>query len=515
MKNQTSIILGPLLGVESDEDFTVCVLLSLENELDKTRIVLQLNGIQHSPALIVPVANYFYFRFELNIPPPASDTSYMYTINYGQTTLPATYGEDSFTFWITGVSSMPNVAFASCSGSHKKYPNPKDITDHKGWEVIRQKKVDLLVLTGDQIYADSLWNKVLWARLSVNLWLFFTSKMKRAIDAFYLQLYIDSWTNSSIAKTLATIPNIMTWDDHDIIDGYGSHPFFFQDSPLFKGIFSIAAKYYELFQLRTNRNKILFNRKYDFSGHFTFRNFTFIIPDTRSGRSRTSILGNYGFHMLDIINENLVLSKYRYYTENKNMNVICFVLPVPIAHRNYNTYIERLFTNISGAILSMLPGIVAITPDDDLVDHWDHENHTEEQVKLLDSIFAFGTKHKPYSILIASGDVHSAGAAVIKNEKYFLCQIISSPISNKPMARIGKWFTERIGYDKNIVGNYMITDFKAFGNSPEVMFIKRNFITVSDSKSLEPGHSSGLIAKLYLDPWDDDYIPRSVNKFVK
>lgn len=38
------------------------------------------------------------------------------------------------------------------------------------------------------------------------------------------------------------------WDDHDIIDGFGSYPTHFNKCPVFAGVGNIAHKYYLLFQ---------------------------------------------------------------------------------------------------------------------------------------------------------------------------------------------------------------------------------------------------------------------------
>jgi hypothetical protein len=38
------------------------------------------------------------------------------------------------------------------------------------------------------------------------------------------------------------------FDDHDIIDGFGSYPHSFMDTPVFSGLGAIAFKYYMLFQ---------------------------------------------------------------------------------------------------------------------------------------------------------------------------------------------------------------------------------------------------------------------------
>ena len=46
----------------------------------------------------------------------------------------------------------------------------------------------------------------------------------------------------------AQIPMVNIWDDHDIIDGFGSYPHHFHRCAVFTGLGSVAFKYYMLFQ---------------------------------------------------------------------------------------------------------------------------------------------------------------------------------------------------------------------------------------------------------------------------
>lgn len=45
---------------------------------------------------------------------------------------------------------------------------------------------------------------------------------------------------------------INIWDDHDIIDGFGSYPRLLMSSPVFSAIGKAAFKYYLLFQHQTS-----------------------------------------------------------------------------------------------------------------------------------------------------------------------------------------------------------------------------------------------------------------------
>jgi hypothetical protein len=50
---------------------------------------------------------------------------------------------------------------------------------------------------------------------------------------------------------VAQIPMVNIWDDHDIIDGFGSYPRLLMSCPVFSTIGKVAFKYYLLFQHQT------------------------------------------------------------------------------------------------------------------------------------------------------------------------------------------------------------------------------------------------------------------------
>lgn len=53
---------------------------------------------------------------------------------------------------------------------------------------------------------------------------------------------------TAFPKALASVPSINIFDDHDLIDGFGSYTDAIMGSPVFKGIGNTAFKYYMLFQ---------------------------------------------------------------------------------------------------------------------------------------------------------------------------------------------------------------------------------------------------------------------------
>jgi phosphodiesterase/alkaline phosphatase D-like protein len=45
--------------------------------------------------------------------------------------------------------------------------------------------------------------------------------MVNQVFSFYFNSYLRQWSQPLYTSALATIPHLMTWDDHDIFDGWG------------------------------------------------------------------------------------------------------------------------------------------------------------------------------------------------------------------------------------------------------------------------------------------------------
>ena len=94
----------------------------------------------------------------------------------------------------------------------------------------------MLIMGGDQIYADSIWDKVSslddWSSLKFEEQVVrkSTKKMTKQLDDFYSRLYKQRWSNEHMSLMLASVPNVMMWYDHDIFDGWGSFPRDLQNS---------------------------------------------------------------------------------------------------------------------------------------------------------------------------------------------------------------------------------------------------------------------------------------------
>jgi hypothetical protein len=108
---------------------------------------------------------------------------------------------------------------------------------------------------GDQIYNDSVMRQTTvfqeWLEIKNPLHKHsaaFTADMKEELELFYLERYAMWFSQGLFGMVNSQIPMVNIWDDHDIIDGYGSYPDHFMSSPVFKGLGAVAFKYYMLFQ---------------------------------------------------------------------------------------------------------------------------------------------------------------------------------------------------------------------------------------------------------------------------
>jgi phosphodiesterase/alkaline phosphatase D-like protein len=72
--------------------------------------------------------------------------------------------------------------------------------------------------------------------------------MEDDLRKFYFDLYVTRWSQPEIARMLAQVPMVAMWDDHDIMDGWGSYPPERQNCPVFNRLWPIAREAFAVFQ---------------------------------------------------------------------------------------------------------------------------------------------------------------------------------------------------------------------------------------------------------------------------
>jgi phosphodiesterase/alkaline phosphatase D-like protein len=63
-----------------------------------------------------------------------------------------------------------------------------------------------------------------------------TPELTKDIDQWYFENYCGWYSREEIKAPLASIPAVNMWDDHDIIDGFGSYPDRWMRAPIFEAL---------------------------------------------------------------------------------------------------------------------------------------------------------------------------------------------------------------------------------------------------------------------------------------
>lgn len=411
------LVLGPILGLESDTLYTVTFVtdssvLNVSVKYSDTEVAASLLGNIYSGSV---------WRAQLNI--PVDDPK---KISYGIMTdgIEITDNGDRscWTFYVPGENEKSKIAYVSCNGfSDYKLMNATE-QPYKLWEDMKSEHAktafSLLLMGGDQVYADSIWTQL----GSLKLWneLPRIEKIKRAatkdmlsqIDKFYSELYVSRWNKEPLATMLASIPSIMMWDDHDIFDGWGSYPDYMQACDVYKAIFAAAKKHYELLQVRGNNTSLLAKNRNEpkhFSSAVAFRGYTILSLDNRSERTLTEVMSPD--HWADVIE----------FLECKCSKGDLLVLSaVPVVYRDFSFAESAIDATTWDEAL-----------EDDLKDHWRAKEHEGERLKLIMNLLTNAHKRKAKTVIL-SGDVHVGCLGIIqdKRKEYSINihQVVSSGI---------------------------------------------------------------------------------------
>ena len=192
---------------------------------------------------------------------------------------------------------------------------------------------------------------------------------------------------------MATIPSINIWDDHDIIDGFGSYNDTFMSTSVFSSIGKAAYKYYMLFQHHVNplagedteaylesKHWILGAMNGAYIGEKSHSVFTRLGPDMamlgldcRTERKLREIVSQATYDK--------VFDRMRKDIQKSEIKHLLVMLGVPISYPRL-VWLEWLFSSSLLAPLKylskkgiLLPGLVnSFDGDvellDDLNDHW-------------------------------------------------------------------------------------------------------------------------------------------------
>ncbi|KAI9828595.1 MAG: hypothetical protein M1826_005977 [Phylliscum demangeonii] len=210
-----------------------------------------------------------FWRFNIQVPLQAFEAQWEYTIlglrfvsAGARASRDGRDGDDDIdrstrAFVVPAASQSMRIMFHSCNG----FSVSVDVQAWSGqalWhDVLRmhhQQPFHVMIGGGDQIYNDGV--RVTgplreWAALKNPIKKReypFSEDLSEECDSFYFENYVRWFSMAPFATANGQIAQINVWDDHDIIDGYGSYTDNFMSCAVFRGIGDVALKYYLLFQ---------------------------------------------------------------------------------------------------------------------------------------------------------------------------------------------------------------------------------------------------------------------------
>jgi len=190
-----------------------------------------------------------FWRFNIEVELREKQQRIAYRINRGPST----------GFWVPARGESMNIMFHSCNGfslsvdsNNFSGPDPlwRDVLNNH-----QTRPFHVMIGGGDQIYNDAVIGNTTifhdWLMIKNPLHkhnAFFTEEMQDELEGFYLERYSMWFSQGLFGLANSQIPMVNMYDDHDIIDGFGSYPHHFMNSPVFSGLGNVAFKYYMLFQ---------------------------------------------------------------------------------------------------------------------------------------------------------------------------------------------------------------------------------------------------------------------------
>jgi len=307
-----------------------------------------------------------------------------------------------------------NIMFHSCNGFSLSV-NPDDLSgpDPLWRDVLNTHQTSpfhVMIGGGDQIYNDAVmrFTKLFQDWLLIKNPLHkhnapFTAALQDELEGFYLERYAMWFSQGLFGLANSQIPMVNMYDDHDIIDGFGSYPHHFMNSPVFSGLGNVAFKYYMLFQHQslptetetTEPSWTLGIKPGPYINELNRSLFmslggsvALLAVDCRTERTRDEVIREESWKaIMDRCYAEIVKGKTQH---------LLVLLGVPIAYPRLvwleNILTSRLMdpikalgkTGMLGNFLNKFDGGVEVL--DDLDDHWTAKNHKDERSIVMEDL---------------------------------------------------------------------------------------------------------------------------------
>ncbi|KJZ72614.1 hypothetical protein HIM_07973 [Hirsutella minnesotensis 3608] len=405
-------------------------------------------------------------------------------------------------FFVPAAEESMRIMFHSCNG----FSVGTDEDAFSGaplWnDVLRKHEhapFHVMVGGGDQIYNDGIrvngplraWTDI--GNPKKRREFPFAEKLRAECDDYYLQNYIRWYDSKPFAMANGQIPQINIWDDHDIIDGFGSYVDQFMRCDVFRGIGGTAHKYYMLFQQhmappkstytsdhldpdgseasdpdpnqlvdtfvadpRPDQQYIVGKEPGPYVAEHSYNIYSrlgariaLVGIDARTERTRHQV--NYP-ETYELIFERLRTELREAVVTSRPIKHLILLLGIPIAYPRL-TWLENVFRSpimgpikflnrrfgLGGGFFNHFDGSVDLL--DDLDDHYTARTHKVERAELITELQDIAAEFS-VRVTILGGDVHLAALGrfysnpkleiPVEQDSRYMANVISSAIVNKP-----------------------------------------------------------------------------------
>ena len=400
-----------------------------------------------------------FWRFNIEVELGTKQHRVAYRINKGP----------AIGFWVPASGETMNIMFHSCNGFSLSVDSNLFCGPDPMWRnalnLHQSRPFHAMIGGGDQIYNDAVTRETKLFRE----WLQeknpahkngtdFTPDLQEELETFYFNRYAMWFSQGLFSMANSQIPMVNIWDDHDIIDGFGSYPHHFMNSQVFCGLGAVAFKYYMLFQHQSlvaetekeepswllGKTRGPYIHEVSRSVFLNLgRHVAFLGLDCRTERMRDEILTQETYDLVfDRCHDEI--------TKNETKHLIV-LLGVPIAYPRLN-FLENILTSrvmdpikaigrtgMLGGFINKFDGGAEIL--DDLDDHWTAKHHKAERNWFIQELQELASE-KSVRITILGGDVHLGAVGqfysakklgISKDQDHrYMPNIISSAIVNTP-----------------------------------------------------------------------------------
>lgn len=463
------IVLGPILRLRAVEPdparWRVSVLVVMNGAAAPTLSWMSSAQAEAAaPVLLAEFSGQRVWSIELGVTRGAAAAEVEYRLG----------GAASWRFTVPARSERPRMVYASCNGfsSLKAAKSVKE--PFALWREVNEAQAQapyhLLMLGGDQVYADPMWETIddlaEWSQRGSFLANItpMSAALAGQVDRFYFELYCKRWAQPQLAAALASIPTLMMWDDHDIFDGWGSHPEARQRSPVFQGLFAAARRWFCVFQLHrrfeTATAEFLASGA-NLSYAQRIDDLAIVTLDLRSERSNTQVMSPAAWD-----------AAFRWIDRQQGLKHLILMTSIPVVYVDLATVEDAL---------GFIPGQQEL--EDDLRDHWSSRSHHGERLRMIHRLLDFG-RARGTRVTIVSGDVHVAALGLIESSRegavQTISQLVSSGIVHPPAPAIVAYALGKLFGGGETIDRGIELTMQAFPGGKRRMIAARNWL------SLEP-----------------------------